>query len=105
MSGIRELPDGGPSPLTVLPPQAESASRLIASSGNLARISRYLARDFLAELVRRERVHRAAVVFRDHKEVMEADPMFGATVTLVSEEFALAVRGQVRREYDTLPAE
>src|SRR5210317_1031865 len=99
-SGMRVLPDGGPSPLILLPPQAAKARQLIASSGSLARIRGNPRGDFLAELVSGQRVHDAAVVFRDHKEVVEAHPVLGSVVAFIGKQRCLVVPVKLRRKYD-----
>ena len=102
---MRVLPEGGPSPLILLPPQAAMTRQLIASSGNLARIRGNLRCDLLAELVSGQRIHDAAVVFGNHKEVVEAHPVLGSVVAFVGKQRAFVVRAELRRKYDTLLAQ
>ncbi len=80
---MRTLPDGALS-LTSLGPQAArvAASRIANRAGSTGRASGLIApdfdADFLAELVHGERIHHAAVVPRDDKEVVKSDPVLVA---------------------------
>ena len=47
--------------------------------------SRNLRSNLLAQLVRGQRVHDAAVVFRDDEEIVEAHPVLDAVVAFVGQ--------------------
>jgi hypothetical protein len=83
---LATLPDeGGPSPRR--PPLLQAASnRLDAiSSGKLARIAIHPRGNFLSQLMRGERIHGTAIVFRDNEEIVETDPVLGAAIAFIGQ--------------------